>query len=377
MKLDRETKAVQALGRIDEQTHAVVPPIHIASTFIRDADNLYRSGYSYGRADNATVRELEDIVAMLEEGRSAMAFGSGMSAAIALFAALPKDSLIVAPTVMYWALRKWLAQDAPAIGLRVAFVDMKDTAELEAILMREAVTLVWIETPSNPLWDVIDIAATAAIAHRHGARVAVDSTCATPVLTRPLTLGADFVMHSATKYLNGHSDAIAGILVTASADDLWTRIGAVRSSFGFLLGPFEAFLVTRGIRTLHLRVRASCKTALELATRFEAHPQIVQVLYPGLTTHPQHELAKRQMTGGFGAMLSIRISGGRDKAIATAAKITVWKRATSLGGVESLIEHRASIEGPGTPCPDDLLRLSCGIETVDDLYADLDSALSG
>lgn len=370
----RETLAVQAMGRVDPQTRAVVPPIHIASTFIRDQDNAYSGGYSYGRPDNATVRELEEIVAMLEAAPAAMAFGSGMSAAIAVFAALPAGSRVLAPQVMYWALRKWLATDAAKIGLRVTFVDMSDLTVLEAELAREPAVLVWIETPSNPLWTVLDIQSIAEIAHRAGARLCVDSTCATPVLTQPLLLGADIVMHSATKYLNGHSDALAGVLATQSTDALWGDIARVRYTYGMLLGPFEAFLVIRGVRTLHLRVRASCANAMELARRISGHKAVSHVLYPGLPTHADHALAARQMSGGFGGMLSIRLAGGVQAAISAAARVQVWKRATSLGGVESLIEHRASIEGEGTPCPPDLLRLSCGVECVDDLFLDLDRA---
>ncbi|MDB5651028.1 MAG: cystathionine gamma-synthase, partial [Hyphomicrobiales bacterium] len=269
--MTHETSAVQALGRIDAGTRAVVSPIHISSTYIRDADNQYRSGFSYGRADNETVRELEAIVAMLENGQAALAFGSGMSAAVALCAALTPGSRIVAPTVMYWALRNWLATDARDMGLNVCFVDMADLASVNAAVSEHPTQIVWIETPSNPMWGVIDIAAVAAIAHRAGARFVVDSTCASPVLTRPLDLGADVVMHSASKYLNGHSDVIAGVLVTRHQDDFWKKISRVRSSHGMLLGPFEAFLVIRGIRTLHLRVRASCVTALDLAHRLTTH----------------------------------------------------------------------------------------------------------
>lgn len=373
--VSRETAAAQALGGVDPQTRAVVPPIHLSSTFVRDPDNLYRSGYAYGRADNATTRELEAVLATLEEGASALVFGSGMSAAVAFFCALPAGARVLAPQVMYWALRRWLSTDARAFGLEVEFVDMTDLAAVEAAAERVRPQAVWVETPSNPLWGVTDIAAIAEIAHRRGATLAVDSTCATPVLTRPLTLGADIVMHSASKYLNGHSDVIAGALVARRADELWARIEGVRASHGMILGPFEAFLVLRGVRTLHVRVRAACANAAALAQALRDHPRVADVLYPGSPHHPQHALAARQMQGGFGGMLSVRVRGGSAAAIATAARVEVWKRATSLGGVESLIEHRASVEGPQSPCPDDLLRLSCGIESVEDLLGDLDRAL--
>lgn len=373
---DRETLAAQALGKIDAETRAVVPPLHVSTTYLRDPDNRYSSGYSYGRPDNATVRELESIVAMLESATDALAFGSGMSAAIAIFTSLPAGSRVLAPRVMYWALRKWLSEDAVKLGLRIAFVEMTDLAAVQDALQAEETALVWIETPSNPLWSVVDIRQIADLAHAAGAQLAVDSTCATPVLTRPLDFGADIVMHSATKYLNGHSDALAGVLATRSANRLWATIQRTRYTYGMLLGPFEAFLVIRGIRTLHLRVRASCATALDLAQRLQTHPRVAHVLYPGLRAHEGHALAKRQMSGGFGGMLSIRMKGGADAAIAVAARVTLWKRATSLGGVESLIEHRASVEGAGSPCPPDLLRLSCGIETADDLHGDLLQALA-
>jgi len=369
------TLLAQALGHIDEASRAVVPPIHIATTYIRDPDNQYRSGNVYGRPDNGTIREAEAIIARLENAEAAMVFGSGMSAATAVFLALKPGDHIVASSVMYWALRHWLLNDAATWGLKVDIVDTADLQAVRAAIRPGETKLVWLETPSNPLWSITDIRAVADIAHKAGARVAVDSTSATPILTRPLDLGADIVMHSATKYLNGHSDVIAGALATAKADEFWARIKRVRATLGQILGPFEAFLLIRGMRTLDLRVRAACASAMELATRLSNHAAIHQVLYPGLPTHPGHELAKRQMQGGFGGMLSIRIRAGEEAAIKAAAAMKLWKRATSLGGVESLVEHRASIEGPGSPCPPDLLRLSTGIEDVGDLYADLDQAL--
>jgi cystathionine gamma-synthase len=282
---------------------------------------------------------------------------------------------VFAPTVMYWALRNWLLTDAKHWGLVVEFVDTSDVDAVRNAVQPNRTKLVWLETPSNPLWSVSDIAAIAKIAHAAGAKVAVDSTVATPVFTRPLTLGADIVMHAATKSLNGHSDVIAGALATAKQDALWTRIVANRRNLGAILGPFEAFLLIRGMRTLDLRVRAAAANAADLAQRLSNHAHVSAVLYPGLKTHPGHDIAARQMEGGFGGMLSVRVRGGEASAVATAAGVRLWKRATSLGGVESLIEHRASIEGAGSPCPPDLLRLSAGIEDVEDLFADLDQAL--
>ena len=371
------TLAAQALGRIDEDTRGLVPPVHLSTTFIRDPDNQYRAGDVYGRPDNATVREAEAVIGALEGAAATLVFGSGMSAAVALFLSLGPGVHIVAPRVMYWALRGWLANDAPALRLHVDFVETEDLSELERAVRPGATKLIWLETPSNPLWGVSDIAGAARIAHAAGAWLAVDSTCATPIFTRPLALGADVVMHSATKYLNGHSDVVAGALAFARDDALCERVRAVRKAHGLILHPFEAFLLTRGMRTLDLRVRASAANAMELAIRLSNHAAVAEVLYPGLPHHPGHELARRQMQGGFGGMLSIRARGGADAAIGTAARVTLWKRATSLGGVELLIEHRASIEGPGSPCPPDLLRLSAGIEDVEDLWRDIDRALAG
>jgi cystathionine gamma-synthase len=252
-----------------------------------------------------------------------------------------------------------------------------DASDLDAVkaAMRGNTKLVWVETPANPLWTVTDIEAVCAIAHARGAAVAVDSTVATPVLTQPLAHGADLVMHSATKYLNGHSDVIAGALATREDSALWQRIRMLRVHLGSVLGPFEAWLLTRGMRTLFPRVEVACRNAQRIAEHFAGHDKVSEVLYPGLPSFPGHELAKKQMRGGFGGMLSIRVRGGEAAAIATAANVRIWKRATSLGGVESLVEHRASVEGAGTPVPSDLLRLSAGIEDAGDLIADLEHAL--
>ncbi len=371
----RRSLLAQAMGRIDEATRAVTPPIHVTTTFIRDPDNQYRSGNVYGRPDNETVREAEAVIAMLERAAGALVFGSGMSAATAVFLSLQPGDHVVAPTVMYWALRNWLKLDAAQWGLVVDFVDTSDLAAVKRAVRRGETKLVWLETPSNPMWSVADIAAICEIAHGAGAIVAVDSTVATPIFTRPLELGADIVMHSATKYLNGHSDVIAGALATAREDERWTRIKRVRATLGQILGPFEAYMLLRGMRTLEARVRMQSAAAMTVAEHFAADARVLEVLYPGLATHPGHEVAARQMLGGFGGMLSIRLRAGEAAAIRAAANVKLWKRATSLGGVESLIEHRASIEGPGTPCPADLLRLSVGLEDPADLIADLDQAI--
>ncbi len=372
----KRSLTAQALGKIDAATKAIVPPLHLSTTYIRDEDNGYSSSFVYGRPDNATVREAEAVLAMLEEADAgALLFSSGMAAATAVFQALDPGDHVVAPKVMYWSLRHWLKTEATRWGLLIDFAELEDTAQLQAAIKPGKTKLVWVETPSNPLWGVTDIAAVAEIAHKAGARLAVDSTTASPYHTRPLTLGADIVMHAATKVLNGHSDVIAGVLAAKKSDAFFERIKVIRKGQGAILGPFEAYLLMRGMRTLHVRQAAQSMNAMVLAQRLEQLPEVAQVLYPGLHSHPGHAIAARQMENGFGYMLSIRIKAGEQAAIATAAKVKLWKRATSLGGVESLIEHRASIEGEGSPCPPDLLRLSVGIEAVDDLYADLVSAL--
>jgi cystathionine gamma-synthase len=370
----RRSLAVQAMGKIDAGTMGIVPPIHVTTTFIRDDDNQYRTGNVYGRPDNITVREAESIIAMLEGAPEALVFGSGMAAATACFLALKPGDHVVAPTVMYWALRNWLLTEAKHWGLDVSFVDMGDLEAVKAAVTPRT-ALVWAETPANPLWSVTDITAVAEIAHKAGAQLAVDSTCATPILSQPLALGADIVMHAATKYLNGHSDVLAGALAVREPCPLWERVKMVRKNVGAILGPFEAFLLIRGMRTLDLRVREACRNAMTLAEALAAHPHVSAVLYPGLAGDAGHAVAKRQMPGGFGGMLSVRVKGGEAGAVRVAKEVMLWKRATSLGGVESLIEHRASIEGAGSPCPTDLLRLSAGIEDPGDLLADLDQAL--
>ncbi|NNE63746.1 MAG: PLP-dependent transferase [Gammaproteobacteria bacterium] len=370
------TLAAQAGHAAETGSTAIIPPVHLSTTYQRDADNGYSSGYIYARPDNPTIQHLEAVLMKLEEGQDAMVFASGMAAATAVFQSLQPGDHVIAPKVMYWSLRNWLAGMATQWGLRVSFVAMEDPAAVKAAIKPGATRIIWIETPANPLWSITDIQLVSEIAHEVDAMLVVDSTVATPVLTKPLLLGADIVMHSATKYLNGHSDVLAGALVSSEQNEFWSKIKSTRSSLGAILSPRDAAELIRGLRTLHLRVHESSLSALVLAKHFEPHAAISSVLYPGLSGHPEHELARRQMTGGFGGMLSLRIKGGERSAIKVAANVKLWKRATSLGGVESLIEHRASIEGAGTPVPDDLLRLSVGIEAVEDLISDLEQALA-
>lgn len=373
-----ETWLAQGLHYVDPVTGAVVPPISPSTTFARDADyRLVSASHSYARDENATFPLVEQMLARLEGGAAAMLFSSGMAAAMAVVQSLEPGDHIVAPKVMYWGLRNWLVRFCERWGLAISLYDSTRPGDLERAVQKGKTQLVWIETPCNPTWDVVDIAEAAAIAHDIGARLAVDSTVPTPVLTRPLELGADIVMHSATKYLNGHGDVVAGALVTKREDEQWKRIEEIRAEGGAILGSFEAWLLQRGMRTLFLRVGKASAAALQIAEHFENHPQLERVLYPGLPSHPGHEIARRQMTGGFGGMLSLRVGGGEQAALAVARRCKTFIRATSLGGVESLIEHRYSIEGPTSPIPKDLLRLSIGIEATDDLVADLEQALAG
>lgn len=372
-----QTIAAQALRQNESaaERRFITPPIDISATYERDADNAYSTGYCYGRDDNATIRHCQEVLTRLENGASAAIFGSGMAAATTAFLALPRPAHIIVPQIMYWCLRDWLKHDALSHGLLVSFADMCDPGAVHAAIRPGVTKMIWAETPSNPLWGITDIKACAKLAHDAGAILVVDSTAATPVLTRPIELGADAVMHSATKYLNGHSDVIAGALVFAHDSDFAREVRRLRRSHGAILSPRDGALLLRGMRTVHLRVAQQCQSAMMIAAHFSSHHAVSTVLYPGLDTHPGHEIAKAQMNGGFGGMLSIRIKAGEVAAIAVAANVKLWRRATSLGSVESLIEHRASIEGPGTPCPPDLLRLSTGIEAPQDLIADLESAL--
>jgi cystathionine gamma-synthase len=359
----------------DDASRSVTPPIFPSTTYHREPDLSYPTGRGYTRDDNPTYDEPEALLAALEGGEAAALFASGLAASTAVFCALGTGDHVVVPKVMYWGLRAWLQSAGVRWGLDITEVDVTRPEEVAAAVRPGRTRLVWVETPANPTWDVVDIEAVAAIAHAAGAALAVDSTSATPVLTRPVEHGADLVVHSATKYLNGHSDVLAGAVVCARADELWERVLAWRHDAGAVPGPFEAWLLLRGMRTLFLRVRRQSESALALASALEGHPAVAAVLYPGLPAHPGHAVAARQMQGGFGGMLSIRVRGGEAAAVAVAAGVQVFTRATSLGGVESLIEHRASVEGPTSPVPADLLRISVGIEEPADLLADLRQAL--
>lgn len=373
--LHPESLAAQGMGRVALPYRDVVPPIYVSTTYERGADGSFPGGRVYSRADNPGYDHAEALIAALEGAPNALLFASGQAAAAAVFQSLAPGACALVPRNMYWALRKWLLEFAAPWGIGVEFYDNASVDDLAAKTRARRPRLVWIETPANPTWDVTDIAAASALAREVGAIVAVDSTAATPLLTRPLELGANLVMHSATKYLNGHADVIAGALATAHDDEMWQRIKYIRGAGGAVLGPVEAWLLLRGMRTLPLRIAAACANALSIARRFEGHPKLSHVLYPGLPSHSGHAVAAKQMHGGFGGMISLRLKDGEEAAKSFTAKLAVFKRATSLGSVESLAEHRASVEGPGTMCPGDLVRLSIGVEHVDDLIDDIGQAL--
>ncbi len=367
--------AAQAMGWIDPVTKAVVPPIHMASTYQRDEDNGFRSGRIYARADNPTFDQVEATLAALEGGPKALVFSSGMSAATACFLALTPGDHVVAPKVMYWSLRNWLMNFATHWGLKVDFVDADKLDAIAAAVRPGATKLLWLETPANPTLG----------RHRYRRR---GRNRAQGRRTPGRRLhGGDAGADAADRARRRHRDAFGDqvpqrplrpdrrALVGARDDEHWAKLRTIRAQLGTILGQTEAWLLMRGMRTLFPRVQWACRSAQALAEKFAAHPMVSEVLYPGLPSFAGHADAKKQMTGGFGGMLSVRVKGGERAAIATAARVELWKRATSLGGVESLIEHRASIEGPGTPCPPDLLRLSVGVEESADLFTDLDQAL--
>ncbi len=374
-KLRDETLAAQGMGHVTVPYRDIVPPLYVSTTYERGIDGSYPGGRIYSRADNPTFDQVEALIASLERAAAAMVFASGQAAAAAVFQALQPGDRVLAPRGMYWGLRSWMSQFAATWGLELQFYANASSDDLARLARDLRPNLIWIETPANPTWDITDIAAASAIAREVGAVVAVDSTAATPLLTRPIELGASIVMHSATKYLNGHSDVIGGALATARDDERWQRIRYVRSAGGPIPGPFECWLLLRGMRTLPLRVKAACANAQAIAERLHEDARLSHVLYPGLDTHPGHAIAARQMRGGFGGMMSLRLRDGEEAAKRFTARLRVFKRATSLGSVESLAEHRASVEGPGTLCPPNLVRLSIGVEHVDDLIGDLEQAL--
>jgi cystathionine gamma-synthase len=369
-----ETIAVHAGTHVDPGTGAVTPAIHPSTTFEREPDGSYPRGFLYARNGNPNRNALEDCLTALEGGAAAAAFASASAATSAIFQALAPGDHVVAPMDAYHGTSRLLRETFSRWRLETTFVDMTDVAAVKAAI-KPSTKLVWAETPSNPLWKVTDIARVGEIAHGARARYVCDNTTATPVLQSPFRLGADLILHATTKYLGGHSDVMGGAVVAKVRDEFFDRIRENQAAAGAVPSPFDCWLVLRGIRTLPYRVRAHSENALKVASFLARHPRVEAVHYPGLPTHPAHDVARRQMSA-FGGMVSIQVQGDRSRAMAVAAKLSVFTRATSFGGTESLVEHRASIEGPGTHTPENLLRLSVGLEHVDDLVEDLDRALA-
>jgi cystathionine gamma-synthase len=385
-----ETAAIHAGQAPDLQTGAVVPPVHRASTFKQDGVGHLRDGYEYARSDNPTRRALEANLAALEsvsldaatkKDVRGFAFASGLAAEDNLMRAFLKpDSHLVISIDAYGGTTRLAKKVLPKWGVSHTALDLQDLAALENLLIEKKTDLVWVETPTNPTLRIIDIAAVSKIAHAHGALVVVDNTFASPYLQQPLALGADFVLHSTTKYLGGHSDVIGGAVITKTKEHA-EEIKFLQNASGAVPGPDDCYLVLRGTKTLAVRVQRHCENAKAVAEFLTEHPQVAEVFWPGLTTHPNHEVAKRQMRD-FGGMVSFRHSGGANAAAAMAGATEVFTLAESLGGVESLIEvpaamTHASVADTESAVPPDLVRLSVGIEHIDDLLVDLDKALAG
>jgi len=371
--LEIETTAVHAGRRIDPATGAVTPPIHLSTTFERSPEGEYPRGYSYSREDNPNRRALEECLSALEGGKEALAFSSGLAVVTALAQGLEPGDHILAPDEVYYGLRKVIGEVFAKSGLQIAYVDMTNIESVRAAV-RPSTRLVWIETPSNPLMKITDLAAVAAIARQANAISVCDGTFATPILQRPFEQGIDMVTHSTTKYIGGHSDVMGGALVTKYDNYLFERARKSQQFGGAVPSPFECWLTLRGVGTLPYRMRAHSENARKVAQFLTGHSAVEAVHYPGLPGHPGHEAASRQMSG-FGGMLSVQVRGGREQAMGVAARVRLFTRATSLGGPHSLIEHRASVEGSQTRTPQNLLRLSIGLENADDLIADLEQAL--
>ncbi|NJC25529.1 trans-sulfuration enzyme family protein [Neolewinella antarctica] len=353
----------------------VAQPVYLSTTYHREPDGSYADGYVYSRADNPNRRQLEGELAALEGGEAALAFASGMAAIHALFLSLKTGDHLLLPDDVYYNVRLLLDEVMHDWGLTYTAVDMTDQEAVRAAI-RPSTRLIWLETPSNPQLKVTDIRAVVELAMSVGAKVAVDNTWPTPIHQRPFDLGADYVVHSTTKYFGGHSDVLGGCLIVKSVDDSWAKIKRIQHVGGAVPSPLDCYLVSRGLRTLRLRVLTQSASALALARYLEAHEQIERVIYPGLASHPQRAVAASQMENGYGAMLSVLVAGDAARANAVSHRLEHFSVATSLGGVESLVEHRKSVEGPASETPENLLRLSVGVEPVAELIADWEHALA-
>lgn len=368
-----ETIAIHAGNKSDESTGAVIQPIVMSTTFERIADGSYPGGYIYSRASNPNRTSLENVLAQLEAGADAAAFSSGNAAGMAVFQSLKPGTHIILPDDMYHGLRNQVKNLFAGV-LEFDFINVNNSEILQQHI-KPNTGLIWIETPSNPLLKITDIKRVVQIAHAHNIKVACDNTFATPICQQPLKLGADMVMHSSTKYFGGHSDLMGGVLICAKNDDWWQKIRQVQELAGAVPSPMDCYYLVRSVKTLPYRIAGHTKNAQLLAEYLEKHPKVEQVMYPGLPSHPQYETARQQMQS-FGGMLSVCIKGGEVEAKRVINSLKLFAQATSLGGVESLIEHRASIEGPDTKTPRNLLRISVGLEHIDDLVEDMEQALS-
>lgn len=371
--MQQETTSIHAGSEIDPATGALTAPIHLSTTFERHPSGDYPLGFQYSRLENPNRAALEAKMAALEGGIQAAAFASGSAAAMTVFQAMRPGDHLLLPNDMYFGIRKLIRDVFIPWGLEASYVDMTDLDQVQNGVQSNT-TLILVETPSNPLLKVTDIHAVVEIARLAGAQVLCDNTVATPVLQRPLALGADLSLHATTKYLGGHSDVLGGVLIARQESELWERIIFLQRNGGAVPSPFECWLAVRGIHTLPYRVRTQADNALKVALFLKDHPQVERVYYPGLKDHPGHQVAAGQMTG-FGGLLSFQVKGGQSRAMHVAAELHLITQATSFGGTNTLIEHRASIEEPGTTTPENLLRLSIGLEHPDDLISDLRQAL--
>ena len=373
-----ESLIATALSWIDKETDAMGAPIRPSTSFLRNPAELDRAGRTFSRDDNPTYLQPESLINQLEGGAGCLLFASGMSAMTSVFHTLNPGDHVVLPLNVYSGLRDWLNRHGKRWGIEVLFLKNYNSASVSNSLIPGKTKLVWIETPSNPTMEVTDIRAISAVAHAAGALVAIDNTVSTPVLTQPINHGADVVLHSGSKYLNGHGDLIAGALIVAPGQEkLLKDIQGIRNDYGGILGAFEAWLLLRGMRTLSLRVKAASASALELAKYLNTHKKVTKVNYPGLESHSGYDIASRQMHNGYGGMLSFQVKGGEAEAKAIASRTRLIRQAISFGSPDTVIEHRASMEGNDSPTPSDLLRLSVGLEHIDDLLYDLRKALDG
>ena len=371
-----ETLTARALGWVDEATDAMAMPLRPSTSFLRDPDDLARAQRTFTRDDNPTFSQPEALINSLEGGVGCLLYASGMAAITAVFQRLQPGDHVVLPRLLYSGLREWINSHGVRWGLEVSYLEDYSPACLRSALQPGKTKLLWLETPSNPTWAITDIAAVSKLAHEAGALVAIDNTVATPILTQPIAHGADIVIHSCSKYMNGHGDLIAGAIVVAQPHQaLLDELQCMRNEYGGVLGSFEAWLLLRGMRTLSVRVRVASENALAVAQYLEQCEPIVEVLYPGLESHPDHDVAARQMSGGFGGMLSFRVRGGEAAAKLFAGRVKVFRQAISFGSTESVIEHRAGMEKPDSPTPRDMLRVSIGLENVQELIEDLKQAM--